>query len=929
MKKILLLLGLTLLVFWSGSAVGQFYFGKNKVQYTQFDWRVLKTEHFEVYFYQEEEELAQLGARVAEEAYLDLRQKFNHEIFKSIPFIIYSSPHYFEQTNVVPNLLPENVAGFTEFIKGRMVIPFDGSYAAFARVIKHELVHVFTFEKLTYNHSKHRKLDYSPLPLWFSEGIAEFWSGDWDSQADMIMRDLVISGQLVSLDNIFSIYGSFLMYKEGESFCHFLAETYGEEKLTRIFDDYWRGRDFEQVVAQVLGKPLELLDKEWQLYLKQKYYPDLQGKEFLSRKASKLTREGFNVSPTWLPISKLGKTENCIAFKTNRRGYSTICLMPESGERGKLKTLVKGERSASFESLHLLKSKISANRSGQIAFASKSQEKDFLYIYDTRQNEIIKYYGFENLVGISSPTWSPNSDRICFAGVTKSGFSDLYVVDLKTEELIQITDNLYQEKDPAWSPVKDEIAFASDQGEKGKEGALNLFKLDLPTKQIAQLTYGLAKDQTPSWSPDGKEIIFSSDRDKTYNLYLLDSLGQLQQLTHFVTGCFDPQFKPDQRGIIFSGFENYSFQIYSLNLDSTKAEGVPLAQKDDPKESWKPEGLLLPSSQGSLRYQNRFSFDIAQSAVAYDAFFGVGGGFQGAVSDVLGNRQYIFLLSNSAETKEDFLTSFNFAVTYIDRIKRLNHGYGFYHFYERYLDEVNGDFRERQYGGAVFASYPFSKFQRIETSFFLRSSDRNWLYSSKDRKAILATNYLSWIKDTSLWDFTGPLEGTRFNLTFGLTYGLDKVKTYNRILSADVREYFRLGNNSCLAARIVGYASDGSEPQRLYLGGSWSLRGFDRKAFLGKHLALANLELRFPLIDDLYVGFPIGKFGFQAIRGALFTDAGKAWDDEMGRLYGSLGFGARISLGYFTVLRFDWAWTHNFHKINSGPNFDFFFGWNF
>ena len=83
------------------------------------------------------------------------------------------------------------------------------------------------------------------------------------------------------------------------------------------------------------------------------------------------------------------------------------------------------------------------------------------------------------------------------------------------------------------------------------------------------------------------------------------------------------------------------------------------------------------------------------------------------------------------------------------------------------------------------------------------------------------------------------------------------------------------------------------------------------------------------MIDDLYIGFPIGKLGFKAIRGALFTDAGKAWEDEIGRMYGNLGFGARISLGYFAVLRFDWAWTHNFHKINSGPNFDFFFGWNF
>ena len=38
----------------------QFYFGKNKVQYTEFDWQVMTTEHFKIYFYSEESEVAAL-----------------------------------------------------------------------------------------------------------------------------------------------------------------------------------------------------------------------------------------------------------------------------------------------------------------------------------------------------------------------------------------------------------------------------------------------------------------------------------------------------------------------------------------------------------------------------------------------------------------------------------------------------------------------------------------------------------------------------------------------------------------------------------------------------------------------------------------------------------------------------------------------------
>ena len=129
---------------------GQYYFGKNKVQYSRFDWEVFTTPHFNIYFYPEEKNLAEIAGKLAEKSFIFLQDKFNFYISKKIPLIVYSSPNYFEQTNVIPELLPENVAGFTEFLKGRMVIPFSGSYYSFAQVIRHELVHVFTYEKLSY-----------------------------------------------------------------------------------------------------------------------------------------------------------------------------------------------------------------------------------------------------------------------------------------------------------------------------------------------------------------------------------------------------------------------------------------------------------------------------------------------------------------------------------------------------------------------------------------------------------------------------------------------------------------------------------------------------------------------------------------------------------------------------------------------------------
>ncbi|MFQ5754447.1 MAG: hypothetical protein ACE5HI_20915 [bacterium] len=105
----------------------QYYFGRNKIQYDDFDWKILKTEHFDVYFYPEMRELAEIGAAFAEEAYSRLESKLNHNINRRIPLIFYSNHSHFQQTNTVSSFIPEGVGGFFEFIKGRVVIPSDGS----------------------------------------------------------------------------------------------------------------------------------------------------------------------------------------------------------------------------------------------------------------------------------------------------------------------------------------------------------------------------------------------------------------------------------------------------------------------------------------------------------------------------------------------------------------------------------------------------------------------------------------------------------------------------------------------------------------------------------------------------------------------------------------------------------------------------------
>ena len=927
--KIIFPILVLLLMSLAQSINAQYYFGKNKVQYTKFDWQVMTTDHFNIYFYELEEEIAGIAAKSAEDSYRFLAAKFNHEVKDKIPLVIYSSSNYFTQTNVVPGLLPESVAGFTEFMKGRVVLPFHGSYHDFDHVIRHELVHVFTFDKLENVLKKRSRIRTGGLPLWFTEGIAEYWSKEWDTDADMFVKDMVINNRMFSLPNMYQISGSYFMYKLGESFCKFVDTVYGPDKLTSIFENWYKGRTFEKVLEITLGDNLKELSRKWEYWLKKKYFPEIESLGLPDMESQRISRDGYSVKGVPLMWDDGDGLQEWIIYKANRLGYSGIYMTPVKGPgKRKIKTLLKGERSSDFESLYLLRSGIDINDSGLVVFSSKSKENDVIYIYDLNKEQVVIRFELHDLAAARSPRFSSDGNKITFSGIRKSGFSDLFLLDMKTGDCKPLTDDIYYDIDPAFSPDGTKIVFASDRNADGFSGYTNLYQIDLTTSVLKQLTSGPYEDQTPDFTDHG--IYFTSNRNGSYNIFLLDNNNELTLQSTYVTGAFDPRLTTDGAHLIYTGYQSMGFHVYQMEL--TPEPKIFIQPSLALSSQWKPKKISTEYSSASIKYNADYSLDIAQSSIGYDPVYGSLGGFQLAVSDVLGNKAYYMLLSNTANTKDEFFESFNIGITYINRKNRLNWGIGAYHIYDEYFNDYDGFFQEREAGIINLLSYPFSKFHRIDLTSLAAYNKRDRRYGLKDREVLIATNYLSWVFDNSLWDISGPIEGRRYNFTVGITTKLDGMKNFNRIALADIRHYFRLGRYSAIANRLFAYSSAGIEPQRIYFGGSWSFRGYDHRQFYNRNILFASNEIRFPLIDNLYVGFPFGGFGFRSIRGALFFDIGSSWDDEFdenGGLIGSFGTGFRVALGYLVLLRFDFTRTTNFETINSQTDFDFFFGWNF
>ena len=180
----------------------------------------------DVFFYPEEERIARAALVYAEQSYDTLSRRFGHDVPERIPLIVYASHVDFEQTNVLPFVPPEGVLGVTEFMKRRVALPFRGSYSEFRHTLRHELVHVFELSILAREAALHPRARAAPIPLWWSEGLAEFFSAEQDSRDEMVVRDLVLAGRLPTLNELGPVMSP-IVYAIGGDAHRFLASRFG------------------------------------------------------------------------------------------------------------------------------------------------------------------------------------------------------------------------------------------------------------------------------------------------------------------------------------------------------------------------------------------------------------------------------------------------------------------------------------------------------------------------------------------------------------------------------------------------------------------------------------------------------------------------------------------------------------------------------
>jgi Tol biopolymer transport system component len=568
------------------------YFGRNKVVYDSFDFRVLRTEHFDIYFYPAESAAVADAARMAERWYVR-HSVTMRDTFSRKPIVLYADNPSFQQTNVVSGYLQEGIGGVTEPSRSRAVLFFSGAYADDDHVLGHELVHVFQFDIAGLQRGGYNNM--ARLPGWSIEGMAEYLSlGRDDPNTAMWLRDAALRNDLPTVKKL-GVDPHYFPYRYGEALWAYIGGRYGDSIIGPLYRATLRvGPD--QAIRQVLGIPTDTLSKQWLQSIRDQYLADARTRTPPQKLGTRILtpsskRYGdFDVGPALSPDG------NQIAFFSSRGLFDIGLFVADANTGHIIRSLTSPNTDPHFDALSFVTTAGSwSPDSKYIAVPAFAQGKVDVEIFDARAGGVKQHFTLPGIGAVLQIAWGPN-DQLAISGMA-NGWSGLYLYDMKTKQSTELAHSRYAETEPAWSPDGHTLAYVTDSGPLTNfklltYGPMQIALMDMTTPthpvRLLPLFPGRAKQVNPQFAPDGQSLYFVSDPDGVPDIYKVGlATGTITRITRVATGvsgvtATSPTLSvaPGDGRLAFSVFENGGYSLHRLNADEAQGEPVTLAMAD-------------------------------------------------------------------------------------------------------------------------------------------------------------------------------------------------------------------------------------------------------------------------------------------------------------------------------------------------------------
>jgi hypothetical protein len=916
----------------SVNAQSQFapYYGKNQIHYDKFEWHIYKTDHFEIYFYPENEQHLARVASYAESAYQQVSSNLRHDLAQRVPLIIFKTHSEFQQQNIAPGAAQEGVLAFAEGERHRMVLPIDLPSDLLYGLIVHELTHVFQYDIIP------TSLIRRNMPLWVHEGGAEYERGIWDPLDLMTVRDAAVADIIPRMSQMEG-YGDFgsarLVYNLGHALYEFIETRWGKDGVRQFLFSLRKsaiggGSSPYEEAFQMTAREF---DQQFEKYLKDRFKA-FRDKERPADYGQDLSPDPERSNYTGAISIEPSPSGDLIAMTTgNRRDQELDIILVSAKDGAVVRNLTPGfDMDRGFEyitypSLSNMVPWMSWSPVGdRLAYFVRQEKYKTLIIQNVLTGRIESRINLQSVDNPESPNISPDGRSVLFSGL-RGAVGDLFKLDLASGDITNLTNDEFADYAPVYSPDGRFIVYLARIS-----GSQKLFRLDVDTGKKTQLTFGTQNEAAAKFLNVDTLIFPSTATDPTvpltpevarngniFNLWSLSlKTGELRQYTDALGGVLSPVVLSRDAATPRLAFVDYYKGSYSLHTFDLKEPLHTAASADfgspGPITDFQAplqHTLVAENKSKKGRFEKMFLDGRPPVNVGVTSGGDIFGGSMVSFTDVLGDQQFSMYASSVQQYKTLSFSYVNLSRRFQFALQGYSQTQFFYGQLGAYFyDPLIAPFIRREdalatqtvRGGSMFGIYPFSTYRRVEFSggvvhyaeeyadpLLQQAADeyqQDTFGSLLFNRGMMVPLGVSFVQETTIFREYGPLSGSTMRLSFE---GAPKIgDTLSRqTADADARYYVRLGANGVFAVRAYGFKSWGDAPGYTFFGGNSEMRGYDYRSFLGHKAFYTNAELRFPLIHAMAT--PIGILG--GIRGVFFFNLGgaalenqsfKVWDSK-------------------------------------------------
>ncbi len=529
--RIILISAFLIFSSWAVNAqVNSVTFGKNRVQYNKFKWVYYQTKNFNVYFYDNGQELAKYVLQIAEKELPEIETAAEYSLQRRANIIVYNHFADMQQTNIGLESDILSTGGTTKLVNNKMLIYFDANHANLKRQIRQGIADIITKNLLFGDDigeiaGNQALLD---LPKWLTDGYVAYLGENWSADLDDELKSEILSSNYSKFSN-FSFQKPLLA---GHAFWYFIEEKYKKENVTYFLYLARTYKKINKASIQITNKKFKELTAEFMEFEEEKYYKDIARRKPYPKGnvvdgfdiSPRLNYYRFNVNPN--------KKNNSYVVTQFKNGIVRVILNEDDENKTLLKYGIRAKENEMNPSYPMMAWDPKGTRIS-VVYAKEGKLKLFIYDAATR----FKQYNIdlsEQFDQIQDIKYMLDSRTLLLSAV-KNGHTDIYTFDIEKEKAKQITNDVYDNLDATFVsfPNKTGILFASNRPNASaptSETALpsnNRFNIFLITNygdkpelnQISQLTnlkYGNARYPAPY---NVNHFTFVSDENGIANRY--------------------------------------------------------------------------------------------------------------------------------------------------------------------------------------------------------------------------------------------------------------------------------------------------------------------------------------------------------------------------------------------------------------------------